>query len=268
MQSDEGNHRRRSLDAVSGKRRSTSNAEPAFGQSDIVRLSDEDATVALLERAVTGLWEVVNELTRLRRTSRQNYRVTIFGSARLQSGSKAYASVKRLAAELTRMGCDIISGGGPGIMQAANEGAHSVEPGASKRSVGIRVHLPFEQATNPFVGLAYEHRTFFSRLHHFMIASDAFVVVPGGIGTLLELSLAWQLLQVRKLYNTPLILVGKMWTELVAWGRKAMLEKGSELASELDFSIPHCVETIEQAIALLRENRAAWLKSQSAPAKK
>ncbi|HLW36036.1 MAG TPA: LOG family protein, partial [Chthoniobacterales bacterium] len=186
-----------------------------FGQSDIVRLNDEDATVALLERAVTGLWDVVNELTRLRRTTRQNYRVTIFGSARLRPGSFAYESVKKLAAELTKMGCDIISGGGPGIMQAANEGAYSADPEALQRSVGIRVELPFEQKVNPFVGLAYEHRTFFSRLHHFMIASDAFVVVPGGIGTLLEMSLAWQLLQVRKLYNTPLILVGKMWTELV-----------------------------------------------------
>src|SRR5262250_1501723 len=117
---------------------------PSFGQSDIVRLSDEDAAVALLERAITGLWEVVNELTRFRRTTRQNYRVTIFGSARLKPGTLAYEEVKKLAAELTKMGCDIISGGGPGIMQAANEGALSVDPNALHRSVGIRVKLPFE----------------------------------------------------------------------------------------------------------------------------
>jgi uncharacterized protein (TIGR00730 family) len=235
---------------------------PSFGQSDIVRLSDEDTTVALLERAVTGLWEVVNELTRLRRTTRQNYRVTIFGSARLKPGTPAYEGVKQLAAELTKMGCDIISGGGPGIMQAANEGALSVNPNALHRSVGIRVELPFEQEVNPFVGLAYEHRTFFSRLHHFMIASDAFVVVPGGIGTLLELSLAWQLLQVRKLYNTPLILVGKMWADLVEWGRHTMLIEGIELASDIDFTIPHCVNTIDETIALIQENRAVWLSTQ------
>src|SRR4029079_197656 len=136
---------------------------------------------------------------------------------RLKPGTAAYDAVKKLAAELTKMGCDIISGGGPGLMRAAKEGAPSVEPKAGKRSVGIRVELPFEQEINPFVGQAYEHGTFFSRLHHFMIISDAFVVVPGGVGTLLELSLAWQLLQVRKLYNTPLILVGKMWKELVEW---------------------------------------------------
>ena len=238
--------------------------KPSFGQSDIVRLSDEDAATELIERAVTGLWEVVNELTRFRRTSRQNYRVTIFGSARLKSGTPAYGGVKQLAAELTKMGCDIISGGGPGLMQAANEGAHSVQPKALKRSVGIRVELPFEQGINPFVGQAYEHRTFFSRLHHFMIISDAFVVVPGGIGTLLEMSLAWQLLQVRKLYNTPLIVVGKMWAELVEWGRRSMLRKGNELASEIDFTIPRCVNTIEETVALIRENRVAWLAAQTA----
>src|SRR6478672_2637654 len=239
-------------------------SESSFGQSDIVRLSDEDAATALVERAVTGLWEVVNELTRLRRTTRQNYRVTIFGSARLKPGTVAYESVKQLAAELTTMGCDIMSGGGPGLMQAANEGALSADPKALHRSVGIRVDLPFEQAVNPFVGQAYEHRTFFSWLHHFMIISDAFVVVPGGVGTLLELSLAWQLLQVRKLYNTPLILVGKMWAELVEWSRRSMLRKDNELASEIDFKIPHCVNTIEEAVEIIRENRADWLAAQNA----
>ena len=239
-----------------------SQQKTSFGQSDVVRLSDEDAAVELLERAVTGLWEVVNELTRFRRTTRQNYRVTIFGSARLKPNTTAYGAVKQLAAELTKMGCDIVTGGGPGLMRAANEGAHSVK--TTQRSVGIRVALPFEQEVNPFVGQMYEHRTFFSRLHHFVILSDAFVVVPGGIGTLLEMSLAWQLLQVRKLYNTPLIVVGKMWAELVEWGRRSMLREGSELASEIDFAIPHCVNTIDECVGLIRENRAAWLAAQTA----
>jgi predicted Rossmann-fold nucleotide-binding protein len=126
----------------------------------------------------------------------------------------------------------------------------------------INIELPFEQSVNPFVTQAFTHRTFFSRLHHFMIMSDAFVVTPGGIGSLLELSLAWQLLQVRHLYNTPLILVGKMWAGLVEWARNAMLVEGSELASEVDFKIPHCVNTIEETIALIRENRTAWLAAQ------
>ncbi|MGV3532980.1 MAG: LOG family protein [Chthoniobacteraceae bacterium] len=227
-----------------------------------MKLSDEAATVAVLERALGGLWEVVNDLTRLRRTTRQNYRVTIFGSARIKPSTPAYEGVRKLAADLASMGCDILSGGGPGLMQAANEGAHSVDPQGLRRSVGINIELPFEQQVNPFVTQAFTHRTFFSRLHHFMIASDAFVVVPGGIGTLLEMSLAWQLLQVRKLYNNPLILIGKMWPELVEWGRRSMLAEGSELASEVDFEIPLCVDTPEQAIAIIRENRASWLTSQ------
>ncbi|EDY20847.1 conserved hypothetical protein [Chthoniobacter flavus Ellin428] len=234
-----------------------------YGQADVVLLSDEDAAAALLERAVTGLWEVVNDLTRFRRTTRQNFRVTIFGSARIKPGTPAYEGVKKLAAELVGLGCDILTGGGPGLMQAANEGAYSVDATGLNRSIGINVELPFEQEVNPFVSQAYGHRTFFSRLHHFMIASDAFVVVPGGIGTLLEMSMAWQLLQVRKLYNTPLILVGKMWADLVDWGKGCMLDEGSELASAADFSIPHCVNSIEEAIALLRETRVAWLAAQA-----
>src|ERR1700752_5529307 len=118
-----------------------SEEKQSFGQSDIVRLSDEDAAVALLERAITGLWEVVNELTRFRRTTRQNYRVTIFGSARLKPGTVAYEGVKKLAAELTGMGCDILTGGGPGLLQAANEGAHSVAAQGSSRSIGINIDL-------------------------------------------------------------------------------------------------------------------------------
>jgi uncharacterized protein (TIGR00730 family) len=235
---------------------------PTFGQTDIVKLSDEDASIALLERAVTGLWEVVNDLTRFRRTTRQNYRVTIFGSARLKPGTPAYEGVKKLAAEVTGMGCDILTGGGPGLMQAANEGAQMANPTGPRRSVGINIELPFEQEVNPFVMQAFEHRTFFSRLHHFMIMSDAFVVTPGGIGSLLELSLCWQLLQVRHLYNTPLILVGKMWADLVEWARHSMLIEGSELASDVDFEIPVCVNTIEETVALIRESRDAWLASQ------
>ena len=241
-----------------------STEKPSFGQADIVRLSDEDASIALLERAVGGLWEVVNDLTRFRRTTRQNYRVTIFGSARLQPGSPGYEGVKKLAAELVTMGCDILTGGGPGMMQAANEGAHSVDPQGPRRSVGMNIELPFEQTVNPFVTQAFTHRTFFSRLHHFMLASDAFIVTPGGIGSLLELSLAWQLLQVRHLYNTPLILVGKMWAGLVEWARATMLTEGSELASDVDLKIPHCVDTIEETFALIRENRTAWLAAQQA----
>jgi uncharacterized protein (TIGR00730 family) len=235
------------------------------GQPDIVLLSDEDATTELVIGAVEGLWDVISQLTRLRRTQRANYRVTIFGSARARPGVYPYDEVKRLAAELTALGCDIITGGGPGLMQAANEGAivGTVAPG---RSVGVRVELPFEQETNAFVGQLYRHKTFFSRLHQFMIASDAFVVVPGGIGSLLEMSMVWQLLQVSQLHRTPLILVGSMWAELVEWARNSMLRPDVPLASPTDMDIPQCVRTVEETVAIIRQDREQWLAEQAAEA--
>ena len=226
--------------------------------AELVSLSEEERVAEILEQSVLGLWQVVNSLTRLRRTRREEFRVTIFGSARIPREHWVYGAVHDLTAELARMGCGIITGGGPGLMQAANEGAASVGPAAPGRSVGIRIHLPFEQDVNPFVGEMYEHGTFFSRLHHFVIASDAFVVVPGGIGTVLELAMVWQLLQVRKLYDTPLILVGPMWAELVAWARTYLLRPEFELASPPDLDIPRCVDTAAEAIVLLRARHAQW----------
>ena len=152
-----------------------------------------------------------------------------------------------MAAALAAMGCDIVTGGGPGLMQAANEGA--AWP-ARRGSVGIRVELPFEQDVNPFVEQAFEHQTFFTRLHHFVIASDAFVVVPGGIGTVLETLMIWQLLQVRHVDDVPLILVGKMWRGLVDWAKTSMLDPRLALASPEDLQIPLCLDTADEAIAV------------------
>jgi uncharacterized protein (TIGR00730 family) len=223
-----------------------------------VSMADEEAVKQVLVRAVFGLWDVVNDLTRLRPTKRERYRVTIFGSARAQPGTYVYAEVKRIAAALAEMGCDIITGGGPGLMQAANEGAAAAGAPERNRSVGIRVDLPFEQEVNPFVQQAFEHRTFFTRLHHFVLASDAFVVAPGGIGTVLETMMVWQLLQVRHVQGTPLILVGKMWADLVDWTRAHLLTTQPPLASPEDMTIPRCVDNADEAIAILREHRARW----------
>jgi predicted Rossmann-fold nucleotide-binding protein len=140
-------------------------------------------------------------------------------------------------------------------MQAANEGAQLAgAPG----SVGIRVELPFEQDVNPFVVQAFEHETFFTRLQHFVIASDAFVVVPGGIGTVLETLMIWQLLQVRHVDNVPLILVGKMWRGLVDWARTSMSDPRLALANPEDLEIPRCVDTADEAIAVVRELHQNW----------
>src|SRR5262245_10318563 len=233
---------------------STDNA--ASTESRDVSLADEDRVRKVLVDSVLGLWDVVNNLTRLRPSRRDRYCVTIFGSARLQPGSFGYEETKRAAAALAAMDCDIITGGGPGLMQAANEGATSKHA----HSVGIRVELPFEQDVNAFVTEAFEHRTFFTRLHQFVLASDAFLVAPGGVGTVLEMMLIWQLLQVKHLENRPLLLVGAMWPGLVEWARHSMLSTDPPLASAADMTIPRCVANADEAIAIVREHHAAWLK--------
>ncbi len=231
---------------------------PPPPSTDLVTLANEKASMDVVAQSILGLWEVVNNLTRLRPSKKDFYRVTIFGSARVGPGTWVYDSVRDLARELAGMGISIVTGGGPGLMQAANEGASEAGAEALAQSVGIRVDLPFEQSANPYVGQVYNHRTFFSRLHHFVLVSDAFVVVPGGIGTLLELSMVWQLLQVRKLYDTPLIVIGKMWAELVDWSKNNMLEPGLELLGEADADIPTCVDSVEEALAILQQHHAGW----------
>ena len=223
-----------------------------------VSLADEEGVKRIVVDTVFGLWGMVNNLTRLRPTKRERCRVTIFGSARAQPGSPIYEEVKRLAGELSAMGCDIVTGGGPGLMRAANEGARAQAADQRVQSVGIRVDLPFEQEVNPFVQEAFEHQTFFTRLHQFVIMSDAYVVVPGGIGTVLEAMLVWQLLQVRHLHDTPLLFAGDMWAELVAWAQRWMLRPGIELVNPEDIDIPTCVKSADEAIAVLREHHARW----------
>jgi uncharacterized protein (TIGR00730 family) len=229
--------------------------EPA----QMVSLADEEGVRKILATTVLQLWGAVNTLTRLRPSKRERYRVAIFGSARAQPGTFVYDEVKRVAAAFAAQGCDIVTGGGPGLMQAANEGASRA---GARESVGIRVELPFEQDVNPFVAQAFEHQTFFTRLHHFVIASDAFVVMPGGIGTVLETLMIWQLLQVRHVQDVPLILVGKMWKGLIDWTRTSMLDPRLALATAEDLQIPTCVETADEAIAVVSELHAQWKTQQ------
>jgi hypothetical protein len=235
---------------------------PAEVAPATVSLADEDAVKRVLTDTLFGLWATVNNLTRLRPSKRERYRVTVFGSARTEPGHWVYREVKSMCTALSAMGCDIITGGGPGLMQAANEGAQEAQAGERVQSIGIRVELPFEQDVNPFVEQAFEHQTFFTRLHQFVLMSDAYIVAPGGIGTVLESMMIWQLLQVRHLHDTPLILVGKMWQGLVDWASEQMLRPGFELASAEDMTIPVCVETADEAIAIVREHHARWRTAQ------
>jgi len=237
-----------------------SSPQNATDQSLQVSLADEERVKEILSASVMSLWEVVNDLTRLRPSRRERYRVAIFGSARAKPGTFVYEEVKRVAAAFAALGCDIVTGGGPGLMQAANEGAASA--GAGPASMGIRVELPFEQDVNPFVDEAFEHKTFFTRLQHFVIVSDVFVVVPGGIGTVLEMLMIWQLLQVRHVDNVPLILVGKMWRGLVDWAKTAMLDPRLALANAEDLEIPQCLDTADEAIAVVRDLHTKWQAKQ------
>jgi uncharacterized protein (TIGR00730 family) len=225
------------------------------GQSSI-SISDEDAVKQILVDSVLNLWDTVNNLTRIRPSRYDRYRVTIFGSARARPGGFAYEETKRAAAALAELGCDIITGGGPGLMQAANEGAAGTT--GQVQSVGIRVDLPFEQDINAFVTQTFEHRTFFTRLHQFVLTSDAYIVAPGGIGTVLETLMIWQLLQVNHLQDTPLLLVGQMWPGLVSWAKSAMLSYDPPMANAEDFNIPQCVPGADEAIALIREHHSRW----------
>ncbi len=229
-------------------------AHPLATTSNVL-LSDEAAVQRILGESILGLWDVVNNLTRIRPSKDDRYRVTIFGSARTKPGTEIYEETRRCAAVLAELGCDIVTGGGPGLMQAANEGA--AEKGGVE-SIGIRVDLPFEQGANAFVQQMFQHRTFFTRLHQFVLASDAFIVAPGGIGTLLEVAMIWQLLQVRHITHMPLILMGSMWPGLIEWARASMLVYEPPLCHPGDLLIPQCVSDAEGAVALIREHHTQW----------
>jgi predicted Rossmann-fold nucleotide-binding protein len=223
-----------------------------------ISLSDEEAVQQVLVDCVRGLWDVVNNLTRLQPSRRERYRVTIFGSPHDRPGTPPYEQIRKTAAALAELGCDIITGGGPGLIKAANEGA-ALWP-ERIQSTRIRVDLPFEQEASAFVTDAFENRTFFSRLDQFVLASDAFIVTPGGLGTILETFMIWQLLQVRHVRHTPFILIGKMWTGLIDWVRNAVLACEPPLATPDDLAIPECVADAGQAIALIRAYHSSWLR--------
>lgn len=212
---------------------------------------DNEATLEVVEEALNSLWAVANKLSRLKPTRRARFSVSVFGSARIAPGEALYEDVKRLTEALAAKGCDIVTGGGPGLMQAANEGAQLGDPNDETRSIGIRISLPFEKDPNPYVEDAYTHQTFYTRLHQFVRLSDAFVVVGGGIGTTLETLLVWQLAQVGHVRDMPLILVGDMWRGLVDWATSTMLGHDPPLAGAEDMNIPTCVLSIDEAIALL-----------------
>ncbi len=158
--------------------------------------------------------------------------VAVFGSARTAEDSPEYEAARRVGAELAAAGFAVITGGGPGTMEAANRGAHE----AGGLSIGCNIELPHEQHLNHYVDLSVEFHYFFARKTMFVKYADAFVILPGGFGTLDELFESLTLIQTRKIRNFPVVLVGHAyWDGLLAWMRDVQLPAGS--ISEADLAL-------------------------------
>jgi hypothetical protein len=177
--------------------------------------------------------------------------VSIFGSARTARGTDEYDTAERIATGLAKVGYSIITGGGPGIMEAANKGA--TEGGGV--SVGLGIELPREQGLNEYVDIGLEFRYFFVRKTVFIKYSQAFVVLPGGFGTLDELFESVTLVETGKITRFPIVLVGSgYWGGLVSWLKEKVLAEGKISESDLDLltvvdSAEEVVQTIVQAHA-------------------
>ena len=176
--------------------------------------------------------------------------VSVFGSARTPRDDPMYATAQRLGAKLAEAGLAVITGGGPGIMEAANKGAAE----AGGVSVGLGIELPFESGLNPYVNLGINFRYFFVRKTMFVKYAQGFVVMPGGFGTLDELFEALTLAQTHKVTSFPVVLLDtNYWSGLIAWLRTAPLDRGTISAVDLEtFMI---TDDADEAVALILANQ-------------
>ncbi len=176
--------------------------------------------------------------------------VSVFGSARTKPAARHYKMAEEVAYLLTKKGFGIITGGGPGIMEAANKGAHF----AGGKSVGLNIKLPFEQQANPFIDPEYliEFDYFYVRKVMFMKYAQGYIVLPGGFGTLDEMFEAITLIQTAKLVHFPIVLVDKnYWAGLVDWIKERLMEEGN--ISPDDIHILKVVDTPEEAVEIIEE---------------
>lgn len=172
--------------------------------------------------------------------------VTIFGSARTLPDDPVYAAAEETARRLTELGFAVITGGGPGIMEAANKGA--TETGGE--SVGCNIELPFEQGMNAYVRTAIDFRYFFVRKTMFVKYAEAFIIFPGGYGTLDELFEALTLIQTEKVRNFPVVLFGReYWAGLLDWLRGTMLAEGKISPGDLDLMV--ITDSPEEAVQVI-----------------
>lgn len=184
------------------------------------------------------------------------FAVTIFGSARTKPSDRYYQAAEQIAGLLGEEGFSIISGGGPGIMEAANKGA--AEHNAT--SVGLNIDLPFEQVPNKYQNLTLDFRYFFARKVMFVKYSMGYVCMPGGFGTLDEFFEALTLMQTNKIYPMPLVLFGiEYWEGLLAWMRNKLIDHGT--ISEEDFDLITLTDDPREVAAIMKQHRQ-WKQEQ------
>jgi uncharacterized protein (TIGR00730 family) len=172
--------------------------------------------------------------------------VTVFGSARLKPGSPFYNKCLKVTENLAKDGFAVISGGGPGIMEAANRGAQN----GNGTSVGLNIELPMEQTPNPFQDVRVEFRYFFVRKLMFVKYAVAYVIFPGGFGTLDELFEALTLIQTKKIRGFPVVLVGReYWSGLIEWMKTSVLAAGS--INQEDVDLMQIVDEPEEVCAII-----------------
>ncbi len=172
--------------------------------------------------------------------------VAVFGSARTVAGSADYETARRVGEALAKAGFAVITGGGPGAMEAANRGAHE----AGGLSIGCNIELPHEQHLNPYVDLSVEFHYFFARKTMFVKYSDAFIIMPGGFGTLDELFEALTLIQTGKIRDFPVVLVGHAyWDGLLAWMRDVQLPAGA--IAEEDIDLLQVTDDVDEAVRMI-----------------
>jgi len=174
--------------------------------------------------------------------------VSVFGSARVDSEDPFYQAAREVGAELARAGLAVITGGGPGVMEAANRGCRE----AGGLSVGCNIELPFEQGMNDYVDLGIDFRYFFVRKMMFVKYAEAFVVFPGGFGTLDELFEALTLIQTGKVHHFPVVLFGSsFWSGLVDWLRRPVLAEGK--IGQEDMALFHVSDDPAEVVPLIRD---------------
>lgn len=202
----------------------------------------------------------MNEILTLdKELDEKDFRVVVFGSARTKQGDIEYEQVFELGKAIGMLGADVVTGGGPGMMEAANAGhvAGAKECGNDDvHSIGIGIELPFEEAMNKHIQIKEEHERFSTRLDSFMRLSNIVVVTPGGIGTLLEFSYTLQLIQVGHICKIPIVLMGEMWGDLVEWIKKDIIAAGYADSDDLD--VIEYVKDCEEAIAVIRKTHECF----------